>query len=306
MTAPPYRRPRTHGLSVRYDPLSRQGAIYPAIAAGVALLLAVALIIRGLTLGISFAAFLCYAIAVALLVGGALAAYWTFCCLSLSYTLSNGVLSIRYGWTVWETPVNRFDRLVRGRSVGELPVSGLNWPGCHIGRARARGLGAVRVISLHRLPEEALYLTAPDESLGISVGNQEAFIRALQDQIDLPPTIPEPRASAPAIARLLSWRDPPVQFALAASIGLAIATTGVIFSRYAGFPDEIVLNFPNNGDIGSRTTLLGIPLLAWLFVALNGAFGLALVARLRMSAITLLFGLVFVEALLVVASIFAG
>jgi hypothetical protein len=304
------RRPLRHGPEQSFVPASRQGAIYPGIGAALAFVLALALIGRGLTLGVSFAALLCYVVAVVLLAGGALAAYWAWACLTLQYELGQGVFAVRWGLARYEAPVAGFERVVRGRTAGAPPVAGLEWPGCHVGAARITNVGPVRMVSLHRAPADVLYLAAPagsrEPGFGISVADPAAFIRALQGQFDLTAPIDGPRVDLHPALATLSWRDRPVQRLLVAALAGAVIATAIVFSRYAGFPDQIVLRFPGEARIGPRTAMLGIPALAWGFLVINGVLGVVLARRRRPAAFTVLAGLAFLEVLLVVAAITAA
>ena len=301
----PRRTPPSAGLGQVFLPASRQGALYPAIAGGLALLLAVALLVRTLTLGISFAAFTMLLAALVLFVAGGLAAYWAWACLGLRYELERGVLTIHWGFLRHRVPVVLLERAVRGRATAGPTIRGLDWPGCHVGVATVPRLGEVRCFSLHRSAAELLYLAGPSTAYAISVANPAGFIRALQDQQAYQAPIATPQVETQPALRALAWRDPPVQSALAAAAVLALLATAVIFSRYAGFPDQITLNFPEKQRTGARAALLGIPLTAWLLLLVNGAAGIRLSAPHRTAAFTLLYGLTFVEALLLVAAVTA-
>jgi hypothetical protein len=286
-------------------PPSRQGAIVPGAIGGVALLLGLGLIVRGLVIGISFASFLMFVVGAVLVVGGGLALYVAWACATLRYTLDQGVLRIDWGLTRHEIPVARFGRVVRGRPSARLRVDGLSWPGCHIGEVTAPRVGRVRVFSLHRTPAEVLYLLGDGVAYAIAVADRAAFTRALQGEMEYRAPIDEPRVVTPPVVRALSWRDRPAQAALGAAAVLALIATAIVFSRYAGFPDEIVRNFPEESRVGGRAALLGIPAAAWALLLLNGAAGIRLATTRRAAAFTLLYGLEFIEALLVIASITA-
>ena len=289
-----------------FVPASRQGALYPAVAAAIALLIALALVVRALLLGISFASFLMLLAAIVLLIAGALAAYWAWACATLRYELERGVLRITWGLSRHEIPVTLLERAVRGRAGAQAPVRGLNWPGCHIGEADLPRLGRVRFLSLHRAPTEVLYLAGPSATYAISPSNSTGFIRRLQEQMEYHAPLDASRVTAhPLLLRALSWRDQPVQAVLAAAATLALLATAIVFSRYAGLPDQAMLNFPEESRIGDRSALLGIPLAAWLLLLVNSVAGVRLAAERRTAAFTLLYGLAFVEALLVVAAVTA-
>jgi hypothetical protein len=293
-------------FQLSFVPVSRQGAIYPAVAAAAAALLAVALLVRGLTHGITFATFVMIVIAVALLVAGGIAAYWAWAGARLRYELSAGVLSIPWGLRRYEAPVTAFERIVRARPAATITVQGLDWPGCHVGHADMPRLGSVRFLSLHRTPAEVLYLVGPSGGYAISPDNAAAFIQAVQGQMEVQPAFDTPRVVEHPVLRLSVWRDRPVLAALAASAALALLATGLVFSRYAGFPDQIAVNFPEGTRIAARSAVLWIPALAWLLLLLNGLLGLRIADDRRQAALTLLGGLTFVEVVLVVAAITAA
>ena len=265
-----------------------------------------ALLLRGLTNGISFASFAMLVIALLLLLAGGVAAYWAWACARLHYELGAGVLAIPWGLLRYEVPVTAFERVVRGRATRAVSVQGLEWPGCHVGHATVPRLGAIRFLSLHRTPAAALYLVGPTDGFAISPGDSAGFIRALQDQMAVLPALAGPRVVEHPALRLLGWRDRTVQSTLVASLLLALVATGLIFSRYAGFPDRIVVNFPEGARVAARSAVLWIPVLAWLLVMLNGSLALRYATERRTAALTLLGGLTFVEAVLVVAAITAA
>lgn len=299
-------RPRTSEGAEVFTPMSRNGA-YPLLAvAAISGILGLILLVRAMTLGVSFAAFLAILAAVLLLAGGAITGYLGWAALTLRYEVGRGLLTIHWGLSRYETPVARFSRVVRGRANAAPRVQGLDLPNLHIGRMHLPRVGTMRVYSLHASPSELLYLIGDGVALAISVGDAAGFVRVLQQQRELlEPTVESRDISHPWFA-VLSWRDLPVQAALIASLALALLVTAVIFSRYAGFPDEIVLNFPDADTVGSRGTLLRIPLLAWLVVIGNGAAGIWLLRERRATAYSLLWGAVFVNALLLAGAVTAA
>jgi hypothetical protein len=285
-----------------FQPPSRLGALIPGVAGALALLLALALVVRAFTIGVSFSSFAMLLVALVLIGASGIALYWTWCCLALRYTLDHGVLSITWGLTRHDVPVSVFERVVRGRASARLTVDGIDLPGCHVGTAELPRIGRVQVISLHRRPSELLFLTGREATYAVSVGDASGFIRALQAQMEQPAALDAPRVVSAPVLRVLAWRDAPVMSALGSAVVLAIIATGIIFGRYAGFADEIAMTFPEDGRVGPRTALLGIPLAAWLLLIANGAAGVRLSVERRTAAFTLLYGLTFLEALLVIAA----
>jgi len=288
-----------------FMPPSRRGAVYPGVAGGIAVLVALALIVRAIVGGISFASFLMLLAAVVLLAAGGLALYWAWACATLRYELDHGVLTIHWGLLRHQVPVALLERAVRGRATARLAVEGLDWPGCHVGHAQAPRIGRIRVISLHQSPSEVLYLLGPGVAYAISVANSAGFVRTLQEQMEYRAPLAGPRVIAPPALGALGRLDPAVLSALAAAALLALLATGVVFGRYAGFADRIVVNFPEEARVADRSALLGIPLAAWALLLLNGAAGVRLAPARRTAAFTLLYGAAFVEALLVLAAVTA-
>lgn len=288
-----------------FVPPSRRGAVYPAVAGGIAVLLALALIVRAVTVGISLAGFVMLLIALVLLIAGGLALYWAWACLILSYQLDRGILRIRWGLVQHEIPVALLERVVRGRPTASVKVDGLDWPGCHVGHAEMARAGRVRFVSMHRNPSELLFLIGPQAAYAISVSDSQSFIRALQGQITAPVELESSRVEMHPILRAPEWEDRAALSALAAAAVLALLATGIVFGRYAGLADQVVFNFPEEGSINERTALLGIPALAWLLLLGNGAAGVRLSVTRRTAAFTLLYGLTFLEGLLVIAAVTA-
>ena len=305
MTSLPLPNPPAAADRAVFTPPNRLGAVNVAAGALLALVVAGALAVLSVLEGVTFASFMMTLAAGVLVTGGSIAAYWAWASLTLRYELADGLLVIRWGLIRYETPVSRFQRVVRGRANREPVVRGLNLPGLHIGHTRVPRVGVVRVLSLHRSPDEILYLLGAAESFAISVGDRRAFVRAVQAHAEIEPATTEARVLAHPALRLFSWHDRPVQMVLGVAAALTLVATGVVFSRYSGFPDVIQMNFPEGGSVGERTTLLAIPAFAWLALLLNAAIGVTFAATRRAAAFTVLYGLAFVEGLFVVAAVTA-
>lgn len=286
-----------------FAPPNRSGAYYLAGAAGVAALLALALLVRGVLVGISFAGFLMLVVALLLLGASAWAAYWAWACATLRYGLRDGLLIVHVGLARDEVPVRLFERATRGRAATRPQVEGLDLPGLHIGSARVPRLGRVRVLSLHRAPEELLYLAGPEAAYAISVADTAAFVRAFKEEQGRTAPFDAPRVLRPPALEWLSLGDQLSTPILGASLGLALLTTAIIAARYAGFADVIQMNFPEDGRIGDRSAVLRLPLTAWALAAVNIPLAGWLSLRGRPAARTVLYGLVFLEATLVVAAL---
>jgi hypothetical protein len=279
-----------------------------ALAAAVSLIaaaLAVALIIRGIADGVTFAAFASYVIALVLLGAGAVAAYWALAIANLRYEVADGTLAIVWGFTRQVVPVASMERVVRGRALGQPRLRGLEIPGwgCHIGRARVRRLGRVLLYSTHRRPDDLLYVVTAGATYGLSPADQARLVRALQREAAKEPPIVRQEAVRHPLAALAVWRD---RFALTAAgvaAVLALAAIGVVFSRYAAIPAQTVIPFPAGDHTASKHALLAIPLAAFTVLVLDIGGMLALHRLVRPIAYLLVVGGVFVEALMLIAAI---
>ena len=290
-----------------FRPIAQQPALIAAGAAGLALLLALVLVARGLVDGITFAAFASYVVAVVLLAVAAVAGYWAVGLFNLRYEVGDGALTIVWGLTRQVVPLAAMERVVRGRTRGLPRVQGLELPGwdCHVGWGTVPRLGDVLFYSTHRTPADILYLVTANETYGLSPADAQGFIQALQRGLEAEPeaelrqeVVRHPLAALPA------WSD---RFGLATALVaavLALAAVVVIFSRYTGVPAQALLPFPEE-HTGSKRALLGIPASAIALLLVNVGGGLYLHRVLRPIAYTLLVGAVFVEALFLVAALIA-
>lgn len=290
-----------------FRPVVLQPALMAGGTAALALVLALALIVRGLLDGVTFAAFAAYVVALALLAVAALAGYWALALANLRYELADGTLAIVWGLTRQVVPLANMERVVRGRALGVPRVQGLELPGwpCHVGHARLPRLGEVLFYSTHRTPADILYLVTEQETYGLSPADPQAFIQALQTAMDENGSELRQEVIRHPLALLPAWTD---RFGLAVAAAgalLALAAIGVVFARYTGIPARTVLPFPDDDHTGSKRALLGIPATAFLLLLLNTGAALNVHRLLRPIAYTLLLGGAFVEALLLVAALAA-
>lgn len=289
-----------------FRPDSQRPAAIAAGAAGIALLLALGVLVRGFVEGINFAGFASFVAALLLLGVAGAAGYWAWALRGLRYELRDGTLEIVWGLTRQVVPVAHIERVVRGRALGLPVVRGVDLPywGCHVGRARVPRLGSVIFYSTHRTPAEILYLATPSQVYGISPLHAQGLIGALQAALAEMDAEEERRQEVVRhpLAALSVWAD---RFGLlAAALGtvVALAAVGVVFARYTGIPERTVLNFPNGERPGSKTALLGIPAAAIALLLINLVAGLSLHRPLRPVAYTLLLGGIAVQSILLVAA----
>jgi hypothetical protein len=281
-----------------------------AIAGGgaaLALLLTLGLAVRGVVSGFNFAGFASFVLAGVLIGLAGAAGYWALALVNLRYELGDGALTIVWGLTRQVVPLANVERVVRGRSLGLPRVHGLDLPGwgCHVGRGQVPRVGDVLFYSTHRAPSEILYLVTPNESYGISPINPQGLIGALQASVaDSGQELRQEVLRHP-LANLPAWSDRLAVGVTALAVVLALAATGVVFSRYTGIPSRTILSFPNGDHPGNKTALLGIPATAFALLLLNLVAALVLHRPLRPVAYTLLLGGAFVQSLLLVAAITA-
>lgn len=275
-----------------FRPDSSRPAAIALGAAGIAVLLALAALVRGLAEGINFAGFAALVLALALLGLAGAAGYWAWALNGLRYELDNGALSIVWGLTRQVVPLAHIERVVRGRSLGMPSVRGVDLPywGCHVGRARVPRLGDVLFYSTHRTPQEILYLVTPAQTYGISPRDSRALIGALQESMpDADEGVRQEVLRHP-LATLPVWADRYGAAAIALGVVLALAVVGVVFARYTAIPSRTVLNFPDGDRPGDKTALLGIPAAALALLVINVIAGVSLHKPLRPVAYTLLVG----------------
>ncbi len=298
-----------HRHALVFRPLTQPAALMAAGAAGVALALAVALVWRGVADGVTFAAFLSYLVAAALVAVAAVVGYWALALANLRYEIVDGALIIVWGLTRQVVPLATIERLVRGRALGLPRVAGLELPGwpCHVGRAVVLRLGEVLLYSTHRTPADILYVVTPQQVYGISPADQRGFIQALQAAVASVDALYEVRQEVVRLgpAAWPLWTDRFALLTLAAGTALALAATGVVFARYTALPAEVVLPFPQPGSVGEKRALLGVPVAAITVLLLNGGAGALLHRALRPVAYTLFLSALFIEALLLVAAVAA-
>lgn len=286
---------------------ARPAAVLAGVAGGAALV-ALALVARGVTGGVTFASFVSYLLAVALLTVAATAGYWSLALLLLRYEIRDGALVIFWGLTRQIVPLAAVQRLVRGRSLSRPRVTGLTLPrlNCAVGHGRVRRLGEALFFSTHETPADILYVVTEHEIYGISPLDQDGLIAAIQAALAVEAGSP-PRQELvrhPLLA-LPAWGDRYALAATAIMAAFALAAAAVIFARYTALTTRIVLPFPDGDHIGAKRELLGIPATALFLMVLNSAAALALHRPLRPAAFTLLLGGIAVEALLLVAALAA-
>jgi hypothetical protein len=281
--------------------------ILAALAAG-AVLIAMALAVRGAGLHVSFGQFLCYTLAVLLLAGAAPLAYWAYAAATLRYELWNGALLVRWGLTTRVVPLGSLERVVLGRHLAVPEVEGLRLPGLAVGRARVNRVGPAAVYLRYRGPEDLLYLVTPDEAIGISLLDVQPFVRALQQaQVEGAEAAEAAGLRRSGAARFGLLADRAARLLGGVALLFAWLSAAVVYARFQGKPAAIIVHFPPTevAHLAPRSALLQIPqsAIAWCIAALLLAF-LAF-GRARFAAYMLLAGSVLGSAICFVAAVAA-
>lgn len=208
---------------------------------------------------------------------GCLFTYWTYGCFSLRYYLDRNGLTIHWGDIRQLVPMDRIERLVPGRELPPPKVSGVSWPGHHVGRGPVGDLGEVVFYSTHRTHEDLLYLVTPDQTYAISVQDEVRFAEELQGHQKVGQLVSLPQVTErTSLASQPFWHDPVAQVLALASILACAVTLGYVFHNYPGLAESIPFAFPPKGGVHSiepKSHLLTIPTTGIGLLAVNLVLG---------------------------------
>lgn len=278
---------------MEFRPNRTPGMLTGGAAAALALALAAALVVRGVTLPVSGEVVALYAAAALLVAVGLAFAYWTYCCATLAYVIDRNGIVIRWGDVRQLVPMGNIERIVPGREAPAPRLRGLSWFGHHAARGEVDGLGPVICYSTHSSPDDLLYVVTPDATYALSVHDDIAFADALQTQQRLGSLIAIPQGvQRSALAAQEFWLDRMAQtMALAAVVGFFLMAF-YVFREYPGLPRSLELPFPALSGVirvGSKDELLGLPLAGAGLLLMNLVLGFVLHSWERMVGY-LLFG----------------
>jgi hypothetical protein len=295
---------------MEFRPPRALGSLVGAALALWCLVLAVALVARGLNSEVSLGVVAVYALAMVFFGIGVLFAYWTYSLGTLRYALDRNTLTITWGDIRQLVPISQIERLVPGRELPNPHIAGVSWLGHHVGEANIEGgIGDTLFYSTHRAPDDLLYVVTPSQSYAISVDDEVAFAEAVQAQQRLGSLVASPQAPDRLyLAAQPFWED---RNALVLS-GIALATFFAMFSyvfqQYPDLPNSIALSFPElNGvtRVGSKDELLKLPATGMVLLLLNLALGFIAHSWERMVGYVLLFATVCAQAILLAGAIIA-
>jgi hypothetical protein len=208
--------------------------------------------------------------------------YWTYALATMNYALDRNGLVIHWGTTRQVIPLGAIERLVPGTSVGLPSVSGVSWLGCHIGRATIEHIGEVLFYTTHQNAEQVLYVVTSERNYAISVEDHADFARQVQIRQDLDPTARVTHhAQRLGSAAQAFWYDPVGRILVAAALFATFLMWVLVSLRYPDLPATLELHFPAYEDTGlvdirTKDSILQLPRIATLILAINLALGFLL------------------------------
>jgi hypothetical protein len=292
-----------------FRPTTNVGALYGGAIVVVSVLVAAALLYKGLTMEARLAQVGPFVGATFFAGIAALYGYWTWGCQSLSYVVDRNALSIRWGGIRQIIPILSIERLIPAAETESPSIEGVNWVGHHVGRAEIEELGDVLFYSTHRTMADVLYVQTPQQTYAISVPDPVFFAQTVQSNQSRGP-LEEPRQVVErwGIASQTFWLDEQALLLAGLLIATFFVTFGYVLSIYPDLNDTVALRFPAFGGIArlsDREALLDIPRTAAGFLALNLVLAVALHGWERMVSYVLLLAGIALQVLLLVAAIVA-
>jgi hypothetical protein len=293
---------------MEFRPPRAIGSLVGSALAAWCFILAIALVVRGLTQEVQLSVIALYAVASLFFAIGLLFAYWTYSLGTLRYTLDRNALTITWGDIRQTVPIAQIERLVPGRELANPHIAGVSWMGHHVGRGDVEGgIGDTLFYSTHRSPEDLLYVVTAGQSYAISVDDEVAFAESLQAQQRLGSLIAV--AQEPDRLYLAAqpfWEDRAAQTLALAAFAAFFAMFGYIYHEYADLPQSITLSFPQISGvtrIGDKSELLKLPMTGVGLLLVNLALGFLAHSWERMVGYMLLVAAIGGEGILLAAAI---
>ena len=295
---------------MEFRPPRALGSVVGAALSLWCLVLAIALVARGMNSDVSLSVVALYALAMLFFGIGVLFAYWTYSLGTLRYALDRNTLTITWGDIRQVVPISQIERLVPGRELPNPHIAGVSWLGHHVGEANIEGgIGDTLFYSTHRSPEDLLYVVTPTQSYAISVEDEVAFAEAVQSQQRLGSLVAAPQAPDRLyLAAQPFWEDRNALFLSAVALATFFAMFAYVFQQYPGLPNSIALSFPElNGvtRVGSKDELLKLPATGMALLLVNLALGFIAHSWERMVGYVLLVATVCAQGILLAGAIIA-
>lgn len=231
----------------------------------------------------------------------AMLAYWLYGLVHSVYVLDRNALTIVWGEIQHVVPMPLIDRVLLGEEVKDrLRFRGVRWPGHWVGSGEIEGLGPVLLYSTLP-PERQVFVVAQGVGYGISPGDQEGFLRALQTRMQMGPTQRvEPVSKGPAFLEWSFWRDRLALVLLGGGLLAVLAMFALLCARFLSLPRLLPLHFDATGApdrLGPRGQIFYLPTIGLIVLAVNGVLGGLLYRRERVGAYLLWGGATLVQVL---------
>jgi hypothetical protein len=295
---------------MEFKPPRAVGSLLGGGLAAWCFVVALALVVRGVTADVRLGIISLYAVASVFFFLGLLFAYWTYSLGTLRYTLDRNALTITWGDIRQMIPISQIERLVPGRELPDPHVAGVSWLGHHIGRANVEGgVGDTLFYSTHRSASDLLYIVTPGQAYAVSVTDEVAFAEAVQAQQRVGSLVAV--AQAPERLYLAAqpfWEDRTAQALALAAFGTFFAMLAYVYHQYPGLDATISLSFPQlNGvtRVGSKDELLKLPMTGVGLLLVNLFVGFIAHSWERMVGYVLLVAAIGAEGILLAAAIIA-
>ena len=275
------------------------GVAVAAVPAVIAAILGLALVAKAATWPISLTQFAAITGAIVLIVLAVVFAFWAFACYTLHYVVNRSGLTIAWGTLRHIIPMERIEGFSLGRGEDRPTLSGLSWPGLHVGRGLVGGKEAL-FNSTHRSPEEILYVRTSAVTYAVSPQDPPRFIAEVERFKRAARRGGEESVQRDIVGGHPIWADRVAQWLALAAVLINLGLWGYVFAIYPDLSPQITIEFPPLGDITdvhSRGQILWIPGAALAILAVNLIAGLALQWRERAATYLLLSGGVFVQLL---------
>ncbi len=295
---------------MEFRPPRAIGTLVGGAFAAWCLVVAIALVVRGLTAEVTLGIISLYVVASIFFFMALLFAYWTYSLGTLRYTIDRNALTITWGDIRQMVPLSQIERLVPARELPPTHVAGVTWLGHHVGRGEVEGgVGDTLFYSTHRTPEDLLYVVTPTQSYAISVEDEVAFAEAVQAQQRLGSLVAVPQAPDRLyLAAQPFWEDRWAQTLAFAAFATFFAMFGYVYSQYPGLDANIPLSFPQLSGVtrvASKHELLKIPMTGVGLLLINLTLGFIAHSWERMVGYVLLVAAIGAEGILLAAAIIA-
>ena len=293
-----------------FRPSRTVGSLFGGGLAAWCFVVALVLVVRGLTQDISLGVISLYIAASVFFFIGLLFAYWTYSLGTLRYTLDRNALTITWGDIRQMVPMSQIERLVPGRELQNPHVAGVSWLGHHIGRAQVEGgIGDTLFYSTHRSPADLLYVVTANQSYAVSIDDEVAFAEAVQAQQRLGSLVAVPQTPDRLyLAAQPFWEDRIAQALAVAAFATFFAMFAYVYQQYPGLPQSIALSFPQLSGVtrvASKDELLKLPMTGVGLLLINVVLGFVAHSWERMVGYVLLLAAIGAEGILLAAAIVA-